>query len=796
MAEVSLPREIKTELINFEKQHFIKPETLQMPNSDIRKILFVGNYLPRKCGIATFTYDMRHSLARIFPDAECGVVPVNDRMNAYDYPAEVQFEIHEADLESYWLAADFINSSSTDIVCLQHEYGIFGGSCGSHVLALMNELRVPVVTTLHTVLKEPSPDQLRVLKAVCRLSSRVVVMTKRARAFLNEIYEVPASKIDIIAHGIPDVPFEKTDLYKARFQLSGKLVALTFGLLSPNKGIEHVLQSMPEIISHFPDFTYVVLGATHPGLVQAQGEQYRQSLERMAHDLGISKNVRFFDRFVDLAELTDFILAADIYVTPYLNQAQITSGTLAYSFGCGKPIVSTPYWHAEELLAEGRGMIVPFADPAALAEAITILCKDEPMRSQMARNAYQIGREMIWENSAKQYQKVFQQVCDEKAPRPVIRSVAGSQAGLKLELPGWRFDHLRRMTDKNGLIQHASHSVPNMAEGYCTDDNARALILTVHLEELGCLSTGLERMANRYAAFIDSAYNPDTKRFRNFLGQDCRWLEATGSEDSQGRTVWALGACAGRSKRSKLRSWAELNFPKAAAPLRATISPRAWAFGLLGLNSYLLRVGEDHQAVSIRDELAGRLVDLYQRSATDDWPWFEEILSYDLGRVPHALIATGFHSENRDTLEIGLHALRWLIKVQKAPRQYFQPVGCYGFYPKGAEKARFDQQPIEANSMVSACMEAYRATRDSFWLKEAQSAFAWFLGRNDLGLELYDSTSGGCFDGLQEDRVNRNQGAESTLAFLHSLAEMNQFVRLQSASVRQFHDFVPVSSGR
>jgi len=768
-----------------------------MLNSDIRKIAFVGNYLPRKCGIATFTFDMRNSIAACCPGTECYVLPVNDQSHGYDYPSEVQFQIQEANLGSYRLAADQINSSNVDVVSIQHEYGIFGGSSGSHLLALMRELQMPVVTTLHTVLKEPCPDQYKVLKEVCRLSNHVVVMTRRARTFLNEIYDVPFSKIEIVAHGIPDVPFESPDRFKHRFNLSKNLVALTFGLLSPNKGIEHMLHAMPGILSRFPDFTYIVLGATHPGLIQAQGEEYRLSLEQMACDLGISKNVQFINRFVDLGELTDFILAADIYITPYLNPAQITSGTLAYSFGCGKPIVSTPYWHAEELLADGRGVIVPFADSSALAEEIISLCGDEARRTRMAKNAYRLGREMIWENSAKKYHQIFQKLLRERAmiswSEPELQPISERP----LELPEWRFDHLVRMTDKTGLIQHASHAEPNLAEGYCTDDNARALILMVQLEQLGYSYKQMGQMAGRYAAFVHAAYNLETKRFRNFMGQDRRWLEPIGSDDSQGRTAWALGACVGLSERPALRAWAATNFHRCVVALPEASSPRAWAFGLLGLNLYLLRAGHDRNAIAIRNVLAKRLMDLHERTATEAWPWFEEILSYDLGRMPQALIATGRMTDDQKSLDLGLQSLRWLVHVQKSPRRYFRPVGCNGFYPKGAEKARFDQQPIEANSMVSACLEAYRATRETYWLQEARVAFEWFLGSNDLGLHLYDSTTGGCYDGLQEDRVNLNQGAESMLAFLLSKAEMSHAVGWNCVSpVHQTSNQTPVLSSR
>src|SRR5436305_8730224 len=371
--------------------------------SEIRKIAFVGDYLPRKCGIATFTHDMYASVAGRFPDAECFVVPVNDRPEGYDYPPEVRFEFDEPDLESYLRAADFLNFANTDVVCLQHEYGIYGGAAGSHILGLLRDLRVPVVTTCHTLLREPDADQRRVLIELAALSARVVVMTERARAFLQEIYGVPEAKIDVIAHGIPDTPFVAPDLYKEQFGVEGRLVALTFGLLSPNKGIEHMLRAVPEILRAFPNFVYIVLGATHPDLVREQGERYRLGLERLARDLDIKGHVIFYNRFVELDQLTEFIRAADLYVTPYLNPAQITSGTLAYSFGCGKAIVSTPYWHAEELLAEGRGVLVPFADSQSLAREICGLLRDEPRRAAMGEQAYRLGREMIWEHSAERY---------------------------------------------------------------------------------------------------------------------------------------------------------------------------------------------------------------------------------------------------------------------------------------------------------------------------------------------------------------------------------------------------------
>ncbi len=727
---------------------------------------------------------MYASVAGQFPETECFVVPVNDRPEGYDYPPEVRFEIDEQDLDSYLRAADFLNFANTDVVCLQHEYGIFGGPAGSHILGLLRDLRMPVVTTFHTVLREPNSDQRRVLHQLADLSARVVVMTERARTFLREIYEVDDGKIDLIAHGIPDTPFVDPNRFKEQFGVEGRLVALTFGLLSPNKGIEYMLRAMPQILKAFPNFVYIVLGATHPELVRNQGERYRLSLERLARDLGIQSHVIFYNRFVELNQLTEFIRAADIYITPYLNPAQITSGTLAYSFGCGKAIISTPYWHAEELLADGRGVLVPFADPLALANETTGLLRDESGRLAMCKKAYALGREMIWKRSAHHYMESFQSARlgrQDQLFKPLAVRTLAEQFD---ERPDWRLDHLSRLTDSTGMFQHATFTIPNYFEGYCTDDNARALMLTVLLEELGQDDPEIHRIATTTAAFLQAAFDRDQKRFRNFMAYDRRWLENVGSEDCQGRALWALGTCVGRSKRPDLPAWAASHFELALSPVVEMSSPRAWAFTLLGIHEYLRRFSGDRVTGQIRDALMARLVDLFERASTSDWPWFEEGLSYDNARLPHALIAAGRDSGDAGALEIGLRALNWLVEIQRAPQGHFRAIGCNGFYPKGQDRARFDQQPVEANATVAACLEAYRATQDPRWMNEARSAFEWFLGRNDLGQELYDPGTGGCCDGLQEDRINRNQGAESTLAFLLSLAEMN----LLESSLAAFRD--------
>ena len=740
--------------------------------SAIHKIAFLGDYLPRKCGIATFTTDLRCAVAAEFPAMQCLVVPVNDLASGYDYPAEVRFEIVEQDLPSYLRAADFLNITDVDVVCVQHEFGIFGGPAGSHVLALLRELQMPIVTTLHTVLRDPNAEQRRVMRELIRLSTRLVVMSERGRDFLRDIYHAPENKIDLIPHGIPDMPFADPNYFKDEFGVAGKQVLLTFGLLSPNKGIEFALNALPEIIREFPNVVYIVLGQTHPNLLRDEGEAYRLNLERLAKDLGVQRHVVFFNRFVELEELMRFIGAADIYLTPYLTEAQITSGTLAYAFGAGNAVVSTPYWHAAELLTAERGKLVPFRDAQAIATAVVELLRDEPLRHSMRKNAYKLGREMVWGRVAQLYGESFEQARQDhsfvgRKSSPI--KTLDEQPG---QLPELKLDHLFRMSDSTGIFQHASFTVPNFAEGYCTDDNARALVLVLMLQKLGVNHPRLEDLAATYAAFLNHAFDRQRGRFRNFMSFDRRWLEDTGSEDCQGHALWALGLCVSQTGHASFQMLAAQLFEQALPVAAEFVSPRAWAFTLIGIDEYLRRFGGDRRASQIREALMAKLTQRYADAATDDWHWFEEVVSYVNAKLPHAMILDGRSLNNPTMLELGLKTLRWLVKIQTSEAGSFRPIGSNGFFPRGKERAGFDQQPIEAQATISACIEAYHATGDMFWAAEARRAFEWFLGRNDLGLALYDPGTGGCRDGLHTDRLSQNQGAESTLAFLLSLAEM------------------------
>lgn len=743
----------------------------QIKNSPIRRIAVIGTHLPRQCGIGTFTTDFCEAIAAQFPDADVFAVAINDTSDGYAYPSRVRFEIAEGDIESYRQAADFLNINAVDLVVLQHEYGIFGGPAGSYALELLSELRMPIVTVLHTVLREPDRNQRTVLSEIARLSDRLVVMSHHACDLLREVYQAPTEKIAYIPHGIPDVPFVDPNFYKDQFDAEGKVVLLTFGLLSANKGIEYVIAAMPTILKRYPNVLYMVLGATHPHVRRQDGEAYRLMLQRLAREKGVERNIVFYNQFVRLEELVKFIGATDLYITPYLNPEQIVSGTLAYTVGTGKAVISTPYLHAEELLGEGRGMLVPFRDSAAIAEQVIHLLDNDAERHAMRKRAYTLGRDMTWPQVAQQYLSLFRQILDER----LLSSPAASAARREQRargLPPINLGHLRRMTDSTGLLQHATFSIPNYREGYSTDDNARALIAAIFLEELEAETPEEAReLAARYLAFLLYAFNEEAGRFRNMLSFDRHWLEEVGSEDSHGRALWSLGTVVGCSEDMGLASLANTLFARALPAVRTFTSPRAWAFALLGIHEYLKRFVGDRGTRQILEELAERLMRTYEEHSTADWLWFEDILAYDNATLPRALLVAGHDMKHAGYTEVAIAALTWLTKIQSGENGVFVPIGCHGFHRRGEGRARFDQQPVEAQATVAACLDAYRVTGDGRWRAHARDVFDWFIGHNDLRLSLVDPATGACYDGLQPSGVNQNQGAESTLAFLLSLLD-------------------------
>lgn len=771
------------------------------PAVSLRRLAFLGNHPPRVCGLATFTGDLRAAVASAAPDAECFALAMTDGpRGSYDFPQEVRLEIPDDDPGAYSRAGGLLNDMNVDVLCLQHEYGIFGGVDGVHVLALLEQARMPVVVTLHTVLDKPTPGQFGVMSEIIRRAARLVVMTQRSLEILASVHGVPEDQVTVIPHGIPDTPFFDPNYHKDEFDAAGRTVLLTFGLLSPGKGIEHAIRAMPAIVERRPDALYIVLGATHPNLRRQEGEQHREALIRLAAELGVSDHVRFLEHFVDLPTLTRAIGAADIYLTPYLNEAQSVSGTLAYSFGMGKPVVSTPYWHAAELLANERGVLVPFADPGAIAEAAIGLLEDQPRMHAMRKAAYEIGRDMVWPRIGERYLEVFREarLGTSQRRQPLRRLPAGgsgvtlgaerkveaAEPSLLVAAPGTgvgnagdalpRLDHLARLLDSTGIAQHATHAVVDRTHGYCLDDNARGLMLSALLTgDDGSGNTAfVDNLFDRTAAFVQHAWNGDVVRFRNFMGYDRRWLEEAGSDDSHGRAVWALGLVAARTAVPWRRAWAYGLFERVAEPVSAFTSPRALAFGLLGAVEYLWKQPEDRRFNRLRAHLADGLRDRLRIIRRPGWIWFEDVASYDNARLAQALIVAGHQAERADWLAEGLEALEWLCGVQRAEAGHFRPIGSDAAWRPNTEREKFDQQPLEAGATVSACIAAWRATQNLLWLSEARRASEWFLGNNDLGEPLYDAETGGCYDGLLCDRINSNQGAESTLAFFLAMVEM------------------------
>jgi glycosyltransferase involved in cell wall biosynthesis len=742
----------------------------------IESVAVIGNYLPRRCGIATFTTDLLEGISAEAPDIFSWAAAMNDKPEGYAYPEKVRFEINQNKLSDYSTASQFLNISQTDIVCVQHEYGLFGGPAGSHLLKLLGDLRMPVVTTLHTVLKDPAPAYRDVMCKLSDLSDKLVVMSHKASDFLKDIYAVPEDKIVFIHHGIPDTPFIDPSFYKDKFGVEGKKVLLTFGLLSPNKGIENVLQALPAVIKKHPDVAYIILGATHPHILKSHGDAYRIMLQQLVRKLNIGEHVIFQNRFVELKELCEFLGIADIYVTPYLSEAQITSGTLAYAMGTGKAIISTPYWYATEMLAEERGRIVPFQNPDAMAEQIVDLLDNDVDRHAMRKKAYIFSRDAVWKEVSRKYLQVFREVQLNRTrnPRPRHSYVEDIKAITNFELPEIKLDHLKAFTDDTGILQHANYTIPDRTHGYCTDDNARALLVAAMGER--CLPTngwGLDVLSGHYLGFLLYAFNEEKGRFRNFMTYARQWTEEIGSEDAHGRALWSLGKAVAFLQNPGHLAMSTTLFNKALRAAENFHSPRAIAFSLVGMHAYLDKFSGDSDVRRIREVLADRLFHQFENNAADGWPWLENALNYANGKLPHALLLSGRGMLKKDMLDMGLLSLKWLISIQTEDG-HFVPIGSNGWYEQGGHRARFDQQPVEANAMVEACVEAFNVTRDKSWFDNAVMCFNWFLGHNDLNLPLYDPKTGGCRDGLMADGINQNEGAESSLAWLLSLMTLQK----------------------
>lgn len=729
--------------------------------TDRLKLCLIGSYLPRACGIATFTNDLWKSV--IDAGGEADIIAVTNAPATYDYPAEVAFEIRQNRLADYRLAAEYINFSGADVVCLQHEFGIFGGREGRYILELLKHLRKPVVTTLHTVLPEPEPGYRESLIGVAALSDQIVVLNSKAIPILTDVYGIDPGKISLIHHGVPDVPFIDPEFYKDAFGVEGRMVLLTFGLLSRNKGIEQVLDALPAIISEHPDIVYIILGPTHPEVKRYEGEEYRLALQRQVRELGLEEHVIFHDRFVSLDELCQFIGACDIYVTPYRAKDQIVSGTLAYAVGMGKAVVSTPYLYAEELLDAGRGRLVGFDDVEGLTATLLDLIAGRAQRHQMRKRAYALGREMTWPVIGGVYLDLFERVVvGERRRQP---TQLASSRPRTLVIPDARLEHLIALTDYTGIMQHASWGMPDRRHGYSTDDQARALIVTLmHYQQYR--DESVLPLASRYLSFLQHAQLPDGT-FHNFMDYGRRFIDVRGSEDTFGRSVWGLGAAVALAPTEGMRALAREQFELAFNAIDLT-HPRAMAYTICGLHAFLQRYDGATQVRRTLIDLADRLAMLYEQSHTPDWRWFEDTLTYANAKLPEALLLAWHVTGDERYRTIGLEALDFLFEATWRDGM-FDFIGNQGWWRRGEARAVHGQQPIEAGYTAATCSLAWEITGEQRYLDLEQASIEWLLGRNRHGARLYDLATGGCCDGLDAGGPNQNQGAESIICCLLGL---------------------------
>lgn len=714
------------------------------------RIAYVSSYPPRECGIAEFTKDLVTATAALRLLKPATVVAVNDAGSTYNYGGEVRFQIDEQDLETYVDAARYINRSDIDMVNLQHEFGLFGGDWGEYILSFVKALEKPLVTMMHTIVPELPPKAKNIVTQLARLSDRLVVPAKATVEILEDNYGVSESKIAVIRHGVPNVPRVSAIAAKKALGLRARTVLMTFGLLSRGKGIECAIKALPALLRRHPNLLYLIVGETHPEVRKREGESYRRHLMNLAGDLGLTRHVRFHNRFLPRRQLIRYVQAADVCVLPHLGEYQASSGTLSYSLACGKAIVSTPFTHAREVLAEGRGLLCEFRDPISITDAVNMILADEELRRNLEMRAYEFGQRTTWDKMARQYADLFMELLTRRAQ-------------VSIMLPPIFLTHLRKLTDRTGILQHTKYSVPDRREGYATDDNARALVVLLQHPKLP-RKPSLLRLVETFLSFLVQMQRPDGS-FHNFVGYDHKPKDETGSPDSMGRVLWACGVAVSSDVPAGFRSIAKEMFDRGLPHVFSTPYLRAKAYAILGLYRYAKAYPRDANVAANVLTLSNDLCAAYEANSSDTWRWFEPVLTYANPRIPQSLLLSFRMTGNSRFLEIAEEALDFLISVEMT-NETFVPIGNRGWYTKGGEKPLYDQQPIEASCMVEAAATAYRVTGSGKYLDAAKRAFNWFVGRNTDGAQLYDPATGACFDGITPQGVNLNQGAESTISYL------------------------------
>ena len=737
----------------------------------MNKIALIGNYPPRMCGIATFTKDLNEGLKE--KGVTTAVVAMNDGINNYNYPSDVVFEIEQNTMASYINAAEYLHTNKFDAVILQHEFGIFGGKDGKHIIQLLKRLRMPVITTMHTILDNPSDSQNFVVSELARLSNMMVSISAKGVDLLRDVYGVNESKIQHIHHGVHRIKDIDLSGLKEKLGVENKKVLLSFGLLSKNKSIEVVINALPKVVKNYPNLVYIVVGATHPHVLKHEGEDYRHSLIRLVKKLGLEKNVMFINRFVSNDELFSYLKMCDIYVIPYLGEKQISSGTLIYTMGAAKPIISTPFWYAQEMLADNRGMLFDFKDSEQLSDKINLLLEDEDLRKTISNNAFALASECYWDKIGEQYSDLTAKLVIEEGLLKTDYELE-DESELKFEYPPINLSHLQHMTDDTGMLQHAKYSIPDRSHGYCSDDNARALLLSVMLQNDVQNVDELNRLTNIYLSFIDYSFNPEKKWFRNFMSYSRDWLDEIGTQDSNGRTMWALGYVSAFTNMSNIFLHSNNLFKMGLESVKSLKHPRSLAYATLGL-IYNAKSYHKPEVVSLLKEAADKLYSLFDNTIDNAWLWHDEKVTYGNSRIPQALIFAGGYLKDDSMANRGLKILDWLIEKQ-FKNDVFSPIGNYGWLTPN-DKAQFDQQPLEASGMIDACLHAESYTKNEIYGNYALKAFSWFTGDNDIGEPLYDFSTGGCKDGIMENGVNLNQGAESTLSWLMALQNISLYMR-------------------
>ena len=726
------------------------------------KIAYIATYPPRECGIGTFTNNLFKSMVTYNPESEHVhegfVVALNDNDLTYKYPEEVKVTIRQDHQEDYLKAVKYINLSGADVCILQHEFGIFGGQNGVYILPLLHRLEIPLIVTLHTILKAPSYNEKAVLKEICKMAHKIVVMSHKAVDFLVGIYDVPKEKIALIEHGVPDIHFSP-EKSKKEFKLENRKVLLTFGFIGRSKGIETVIKALPEVVKKHPEIIYIVLGKTHPNVLRHSGEEYRIFLLRQVKNLQLENHVTFLNEFIDERELFKYLYACDIYITPYLNEAQITSGTLSYAVGVGAAVLSTPYWHAAELLANGKGRLFDFNDSDGLAEMLTELIEHPNELSELKNKAGEYGAKITWPKTGERYVALAEKIMKDEHPVSIQKE---TEPDL-LILPPFSLAHINRLTDDTGIIQHAKFGIPNLKEGYCLDDNSRALLMVLMAYKQMKDMRALE-LSPIYLSYIHYMQNANGT-FRNFLSFNRNFLDETGSEDSFGRTIWALGYLLGNAPNDAYYQTGKLVFFNASANFEKLQSIRGVANTMIGISYYLRSNPSDDSMTERLRNLAGVLIKHYEENQATDWNWFESLLAYDNGILPLALLHSSEILNDDKITKTAIESMNFLT-THTLKDNYLSVIGNEKWYKKEGERSIFAQQPIDAMAMVLMYHQAYFVTKDKHYLNKLYTSFLWFLGENDLRMSLYDFETKGCCDGFESYGVNRNQGAESSLAYL------------------------------